>query len=125
MVTLLGDLIETSYRSAARPFPNNPPRQPLTDSELLRAACKNAPEACNTLSRRYFPSVWRYAYALLNDIHTAEDVVSETMLAFLETVVSLQTIRRPFGAAQCAGSWWFSRGVVFALHAACLRQSAH
>jgi len=42
-----------------------------------------------------------------------------------ETVASLQTIRQPFGAARCVGFWWFSRAVVFALHVACPRQSAH
>ncbi len=65
----------------------------MTDAELVRQAREEnfeAPEkrseAWNMLSRRYLPLVWRYAYALLHDIHAAEDVVSETMLAFLKNI---------------------------------------
>ncbi len=64
----------------------------MTDAELVRQACeKNTAadrrnEAWNTLSCRYLPLVWRYAYALLRDTHAAEDVVSETMLAFLKSI---------------------------------------
>lgn len=65
----------------------------MTDAELVRLAREpnsEAPEkraeAWNTLSRRFLPLVWRYAYALLQNSHAAEDVVSETMLAFLKNI---------------------------------------
>ncbi len=65
----------------------------MTDAELIRRAREQnseAPEkrieAWNTLSRRYLPLVWRCAYALLQNIHVAEDVVSETMLVLLKNI---------------------------------------
>jgi len=65
----------------------------LTDAELVRQAREEnseAPEkrseAWNMLSRRYLPLVWRYTYAQLHDTHAVEDVVSETMLAFLKNI---------------------------------------
>lgn len=65
----------------------------MTDAELIRLArqrdSKNAESssaAWNTLSGRYLPLVWRYAYALLDNVHAAEDVVSETMLALLKNI---------------------------------------
>ena len=35
--------------------------------------------------------VWRQAYALVGDIHVAEDITSETMLALLKNIDRLQT----------------------------------
>lgn len=68
----------------------------MTDAELIRRARDRNSEAAessraawNTLSRRYLPLVWRYAYALLEDSHTAEDIVSETMLALLKNIDQL------------------------------------
>ncbi len=58
----------------------------MTDSELVRQAREHNSEAWGTLSRRYLPLVWRYAYAQLQDRHAAEDVVSEAMLAFLKNI---------------------------------------
>ena len=58
----------------------------VTDAELVLQARANDPEAWNTLSQRYLPLVWRYAYTLLQDTHLAEDVVSETMLALLKNI---------------------------------------
>ncbi len=65
----------------------------MTDAELIRRARERNSEAAesssaawNTLSKRYLPLVWRYAYALLDDVHGAEDVVSETMLALLRNI---------------------------------------
>ncbi len=58
----------------------------MTDAELVRQAREQNVEAWNTLSRRYLPLVWRYAYAQLQDIHAAEDVVGETMLALLKSI---------------------------------------
>lgn len=70
----------------------------MTDAELVRLAREpnsKAPEkraeAWNTLSRRYLPLVWRYAYALLQNSHAAEDVVSETMLALLKNIGQIET----------------------------------
>jgi len=63
----------------------------LTDAELVRQAQERNPETQNleawsTLSRRYLPVAWRYAYALLQDTHAAEDVVGEAMLALLRNI---------------------------------------
>jgi len=73
----------------------------LTDAELIRRAreqsplphgpaaerwCEQRTEAWNTLSKRYLPVVWRYAYTLLQDPHLTEDVVSEVMLALLKGI---------------------------------------
>ena len=54
-----------------------------------------------------------------------ELIAGDSKMKLFETVASLQTIRQPFGAARCVEFWWFSRAVVFALHVACPRQSAH
>jgi RNA polymerase sigma-70 factor (ECF subfamily) len=56
----------------------------LTDAELVSAAREKDSEAWKTLYQRYVPSVWRYAYALVNDVHQAEDIVGEVMLALLK-----------------------------------------
>lgn len=65
----------------------------MTDAELVRQAREENSEAAgkrseawNMLSRRYLPLVWRYAHAQLHDTHAVEDVVSETMLAFLKNI---------------------------------------
>lgn len=68
----------------------------MTDAELVRCALENdsraqSLEAWNTLSRRYLPIVWRYAYAQLQDTHATEDVVSETMLALLKNIGQIDT----------------------------------
>ncbi len=58
----------------------------LTDVELVRGAQQKDAEAWKTLYQRYLPAVWRYAYALLDDTHQAEDIVGETMLALLNGI---------------------------------------
>ena len=65
----------------------------MTDAELIRRArdrsSESAESSCaawNALSQRYLPLVWRYAYALLEDVHLAEDIVSESMLALLKNI---------------------------------------
>jgi len=65
----------------------------LTDAALIRRAREENPrspgdhrKAWNTLSERYLPLVWRYAYSLLQNTHIAEDVTSEVMLAFLKNI---------------------------------------
>lgn len=70
----------------------------MTDAELIRQARERNSEAAesssaawNTLSRRYLPLVWRYAYALLDDVHAAEDIVSETMLALLKNIEQIDS----------------------------------
>lgn len=62
---------------------------PLTDAELVYAARGKDSQAWKTLYQRYVPAVWRYAYALVNDVHQAEDVVGEVMLAFLKGINDL------------------------------------
>lgn len=63
----------------------------MTDAELLCAARGGNAEAWKTLYQRYLPSVWRQAYALVEDSHIAEDVTSDTMLALLEGIDRLET----------------------------------
>lgn len=72
----------------------------MTDAELIRRARDRNSEAAesscaawSTLSQRYLPLVWRYAYALLEDVHLAEDIVSESMLALLKNIdqIDLET----------------------------------
>jgi RNA polymerase sigma-70 factor (ECF subfamily) len=63
----------------------------LTDADLLCAARGGNAEAWKTLYQRYLPSVWRQAYALVDNVHVAEDVTSETMLAFLEGIDRLES----------------------------------
>ncbi len=63
----------------------------MTDAELLRGARSGNAEAWRTLYLRYLPSVWRQAYALVEDVHVAEDVTSETMVALLVGIDRLET----------------------------------
>jgi RNA polymerase sigma-70 factor (ECF subfamily) len=58
----------------------------LTDADLLLAARRGDAEAWRTLYERYLPAVWRQAYALVADVHAAEDITSETMLALLRGI---------------------------------------
>lgn len=63
----------------------------MTDAELLRAACNRDAEAWKTLYTRYLPLVWRYTYAQVQDVHLAEDLVSETMLALLRNIHQIES----------------------------------
>jgi RNA polymerase sigma-70 factor (ECF subfamily) len=63
----------------------------LTDADLLRGARSGDAEAWRTLYQRYLPAVWRQAYARVSDIHAAEDITSETMLALLRGINQLET----------------------------------
>jgi RNA polymerase sigma-70 factor (ECF subfamily) len=58
----------------------------LTDSDLLRGAQHGDAEAWRTLYQRALPAVWRQAYALVGDVHVAEDITSETMIALLKNI---------------------------------------
>lgn len=62
----------------------------MTDVELLDGARRGDAEAWRTLYGRYLPFVWRQAHALLGDIHAAEDVASEVMLALLRNIQNLE-----------------------------------
>lgn len=73
-------IVETSQ------VPGQISRCHLTDSELVRRAQAHDAEAWKTLYQRYLPSVWRYAYALTDDAHYAEDLVAEAMLALLNGI---------------------------------------
>src|SRR5256885_941157 len=63
----------------------------LTDVELLNGARRGDAEAWRTLYGRYLPFVWRQAHALLGDIHAAEDVTPEVMLALLRNIHNLES----------------------------------
>jgi RNA polymerase sigma-70 factor, ECF subfamily len=58
----------------------------LTDAQLLYEARRGDAEAWRTLYTRYLPTVWRAACALVDNAHVAEDLTSETMLAFVENI---------------------------------------
>jgi RNA polymerase sigma-70 factor (ECF subfamily) len=58
----------------------------LTDGELLRGAQQGDATAWRALYQRALPAVWRQAYALVGDVHVAEDITSETMLALLKNI---------------------------------------
>ncbi len=63
----------------------------MTDGELLRGAQRGDAAAWRALYQRALPAVWRQAYALVGDVHVAEDITSETMLALLKNIDRLQT----------------------------------
>jgi RNA polymerase sigma-70 factor (ECF subfamily) len=62
----------------------------LTDADLVRGARGGDAEAWRTLYERYLPAVWRQAYALVADVHAAEDITSEAMLALLRGIGRLE-----------------------------------
>lgn len=63
----------------------------MTDGQLICLAQSRDSKAWQTIARRYLPLVWRYAYALLEDAHAAEDVVSETMMALVKSIDQLNS----------------------------------
>lgn len=72
----------------------------MTDADLIRLAQKGDQSAVQTLYERYLPTVWRFAYARsLGQRHLAEDIVSETFLALVRQVQTLD----PDGGA--LGGW--------------------
>ena len=58
----------------------------MTDADLLRGAQRGDADAWRALYQRALPAVWRQAYALVGDVHTAEDITSETMVALLKNI---------------------------------------
>lgn len=59
----------------------------MNDLELVQAIRQREPAALQCAYDRFLPSLWRYVYAQANgDQHLAEDIVSETMLALVQTV---------------------------------------
>jgi RNA polymerase sigma-70 factor, ECF subfamily len=71
----------------------------LTDADLVRGARGGDAEAWRTLYQRYLPAVWRQAYALVADVHAAEDITSEVMLALLKGIGRLEA------DGSCVSSW--------------------
>ena len=63
----------------------------MTDADLLRGAQRGDAEAWRALYQRALPAVWRQAYALVGDVHMAEDITSETMVALLKNIDRLDT----------------------------------
>lgn len=60
----------------------------MSDGELIVAVRRGDADAWRELYTRWMPWVWRYAYALVQDPHVAEDVTSETMTAWVRSVDS-------------------------------------
>ncbi len=61
-----------------------------SDCDLVQRAKCGDSEAWQTLYRRYFPLVWRYASTKIEGVQLVEDIVSETMLALLKGIGSLE-----------------------------------
>jgi RNA polymerase sigma-70 factor (ECF subfamily) len=79
----------------------------MTDAELLCRARTGDADAWRTLYRRYLPAAWRQAAALTRDVHAAEDVASEAMLALLR---NLQPVKGNVegaieGNVACLSAW--------------------
>ena len=56
------------------------------DSELIALAAKGDRKAFGALYERYVLKVFRHAYYLTNDTHTAEDITAQTFLNALEAI---------------------------------------
>lgn len=61
----------------------------MTDTELLLRVQRGDLTAWDALYARCLPRVWRYACALAGDSLAAEEIVSETLLAFVGSLPSL------------------------------------
>lgn len=61
----------------------------MTDAELLLRVQRGDLAAWESLYARCFPTVWRQACALVQDVAAAEEIVSEALLAFVRNVHSL------------------------------------
>ena len=62
----------------------------MTDAQLLERVQQGDSSAWQALYERLFPSVWRAACARLADREAAEDVVSETFLALVRNLSSIE-----------------------------------
>ena len=62
----------------------------MTDAELVCRARNSDAEAWRALYERYLPLVWRQAYALVGDVHVAEDITSEALVALLKNLERLE-----------------------------------
>lgn len=59
----------------------------MSDSDLVRGLQERDPAGFRRACDRYLPSLWRYVCSRVDgDPHVAEDIVAETMLAFIQTV---------------------------------------
>jgi RNA polymerase sigma-70 factor (ECF subfamily) len=65
-----------------------PPALPF--SAVLARASSMDQQAVSLLYKRFLPTVYRYALARVGDVHTAEDVTSETFFAMLESIGTVQ-----------------------------------
>lgn len=64
-------------------------RLDLNDRDLIQGLRAQDPQAVRQLTDRYLPSIWRFIYFRLGgDIHLAEDIVSESVLALVKAVAS-------------------------------------
>lgn len=67
-----------------------PPSLPF-EQALSRARALDQ-SAISLLYKRFLPVVYRYAMARIGDVHTAEDVTSETFFAMVEGVGSMRAV---------------------------------
>jgi RNA polymerase sigma-70 factor (ECF subfamily) len=75
----------------------------MTDAELLCRARTGDADAWRSLYRRYLPAAWRQAAALTRDVHVAEDVASEAMLALLRNLQQFDGAVE--GNVACLSAW--------------------
>ena len=69
----------------------------MTDAELIRAVQAGDATALQALYERTLPPVWRYVHSrLVSDVNAAEDVTSETFLAAVRGIRSIDPDRGPF-----------------------------
>ena len=71
----------------------------MNDSLLVQGLREQKPAAVQHLTECYLPSVWRFVYARVGrDLHLAEDVVSETVLALIRAAADTEAdISNPGG----------------------------
>ena len=82
-----------------------------SDSDLLNAARRHAPEAWDTLLKRHQLPLYTYAAELIRDDNTAHDIVQETFAAAVRYISSLRDDQKftswLFGIAhqKCVQRW--------------------
>lgn len=68
----------------------------MKTAELLDRLRRQDPEAAKHLNECFVPSIWRYVFFRVDrDPHLAEDIVAETVLAFVAAVDSQTDIENP------------------------------
>ena len=68
----------------------------MNDAEFLQRLREHDPAAVQHLTECYLPSVWRYVHVRVDgNVHLAEDIVSEAVLALVRAVKTDVEIQNP------------------------------